>query len=150
MKLRELYDQDFFEWTAHNAQLLREGRLSEADIEHIAEEIEDMGKRDQRLVRNRIKVLLTHLLKWKAQPEFRFSSTGRSSWLATIREQRSQLESVFEQSPSLERHGRESLAKIFTKAVDNAAYETNLPRSHFPADCPFTFEQIMDDSFLPE
>lgn len=150
MKAKGLYDQDFFEWTAHNARLLREGRLAEADIERIAEEIEDGGKRDQREVRNRLKVLLTHLLKWKMQPELRFSYGGKSGWLDTIREQRSQLESIFEQSPSLERYGRESLSKIYCKAADDAAYETKLPRSQFPAECPFTFEQVMDPVFLPE
>ena len=150
MKLKELYDQDFFEWTARNARLLREGRLAEADIERIAEEIEDVGKRDQREVRNRLKVLLTHLLKWKTQPELRFLDGGRSGWLDTIREQRSQLESIFEQSPSLEQYGRESLSKIFCKAADDAVYETKLPRNHFPVECPFTFEQILDPAFLPE
>jgi hypothetical protein len=43
-----LYDEDFFEWTRRNAELLRAGQLQQADIEHIAEEIEDMGKRDRR------------------------------------------------------------------------------------------------------
>ena len=147
MKLKELYDRDFFEWTARNARLLREGRLAEADIERVAEEVEDVGKRDQREVRNRLKVLLKHLLKWKMQPELRFSNGERSGWLDTIREQRSQLESIFEQSPSLERYGRELLSKIFCKAVEDAVYETKLPRSDFPVECPYTFEQVMDPVF---
>ena len=150
MKLKELYDQDFFAWAAYNARLLREGRLAEADVERIAEEIEDVGKRDQREVRNRLKILLTHLLKWQTQPELRFSDGEKSSWLDTIREQRSQLESIFEQSPSLERYGRESLGKIYCKAVDDAVYETKLHGNHFPVECPFTFEQIMEPVFLPE
>jgi len=43
MTTADLYDQDFAEWTRQNAELLRSGRASEADLEHIAEEIEDMG-----------------------------------------------------------------------------------------------------------
>jgi hypothetical protein len=39
---------DFVDWTRQNAELLRSGRASEADLEHIAEEIEDMGKRERR------------------------------------------------------------------------------------------------------
>ena len=149
MKAKELYDQDFFEWTVRNAQLLREGQVAQADIEHIAEELEDVGKRDQREVRNRLKRLLTHLLKWQVQPQLRSSESGRSSWLDTIREQRSQLADIFEQSPSLERYGRCSLSKIFCKAVDDAMYETRLTRNHFEDECPFSFDQIMDSSFLP-
>jgi len=45
-----LYDEDFFVWTQHNPELLRSGQFDHADIEHIAEEIEDMGKRDKREV----------------------------------------------------------------------------------------------------
>jgi len=153
MALKEalpLYDRDFFEWTVRNAQLLREGRFAEVDVEHLAEEIEDVGKRDQREVRNRLKVLLAHLLKWTAQPDLRYAAGGASSWLNTIIEQRSQLESIFEQSPSLERHARESLDAAFCKAVKEAAYETRQPRDEFPTTCPFAFEQIMDDAFLPE
>jgi hypothetical protein len=81
-----LYDRDFFEWTARNAQLLREGRFAEVDAGHLAEEIEDVGKRDRREVRNRLKVLLVHLLKWTAQPGLRYAESGTSSWLDAIRE----------------------------------------------------------------
>jgi len=38
-----LYDEDFFEWTVRHAYLQREGRLTDADIEHVEEEIEDLG-----------------------------------------------------------------------------------------------------------
>jgi len=145
-----LYDRDFFEWTARNAQLLREGRFADVDVEHLAEEIEDVGKRDQREVRNRLKVLLAHLLKWTVQPGLRYSQSGVSSWLDTIREQRAQLESIFEQSPSLARHARESLDQVFCKAVEDAVYETGLPRSQFPMACPFSFEQVADKAFLPD
>ena len=98
-----------------------------------------MGKRDQREVRNRLKVLLVNLLKWTAQPGLRYAESGTSSWLGTIM-----------QSPSLERHARESLDEVFRKAVKTAVYETRLPRSKFPTTCPFAFEQVMDDAFLPE
>jgi hypothetical protein len=145
-----LYDLDFFEWTARNAQLLREGRFAEVDAGRLAEEIEDVGKRDQREVRNRLKVLLAHLLKWTAQPGLRYAKGGASSWLDTIREQRTQLEAIFEQSPSLARHARASLDDIFCKAVEDAVYETRLPGSKFPMTCPFGFEQIMDKTFLPD
>jgi len=43
-----LYDADFVVWTAHMAELLRAGRLDELDIEHLAEEIEDLGSATER------------------------------------------------------------------------------------------------------
>ena len=77
------YDQDFAAWTAEQSRLLREGRLVELDIAHLAEEIEDMGKNNQRALLSRMQELLLHLLKWQYQP-------GRrgNSWRASIRKQR--------------------------------------------------------------
>ena len=45
MKVEELYERDFVRWTARNADLLRERRFDEIDFEHIAEEIEDLGRK---------------------------------------------------------------------------------------------------------
>jgi len=81
-----LYDEDFFEWTRRNAELLRHGKLAEAD--HIAEEIEDLGKRDQRAA-----------VKWMFQPERR-----SDSWTESIVRERITLESLFEQSASRRNH----------------------------------------------
>jgi len=78
-----LYDRDFFEWTARNAQLLREGRFGEVDAGHLA------------------------------------ASSSRQAWQDT----------------------RESLDPVFSKAVDDAVYETRLP---------FAFEQVTDQAFLPD
>jgi uncharacterized protein DUF29 len=37
------FTYDFYAWAMRNAELLRQGRFSEIDAEHIAEELEDMG-----------------------------------------------------------------------------------------------------------
>jgi hypothetical protein len=123
--------------------------FAEVDAGRLAEEIEAVGKRDRREVRNRLKVLLVHLLKWMAQPGLRYAEGGASGGLDTIREQRAQLESIFEQSPSLAKHARESLDQVFCKAVEDAVYETRLPPGKFPTKCPFAFEQLTDKAFLP-
>src|SRR5437879_1728475 len=95
----ELYDRDFFEWTVRNAKLLRAGRFADADVDQIAEEIEDMGKGERRGLESRLQVLLSHLLKWKYQ------TGGRSrSWQATIRVQRHELLRLLLEMPSLRRY----------------------------------------------
>jgi hypothetical protein len=90
------YDQDFHAWTQRTAALLRAGRFEEADIEHVAEEIEDMGRRDARELNSRMRVLVTHLLKWQFQPGQR-----SPAWLGTISAERQDIHSLLEQSPSL-------------------------------------------------
>jgi len=142
--LAELYDEDFFEWTRRSAELLRAGRFDQADITHIAEEIEDMGKRDWRELNSRIQVLLIHLLKWRTQPDKR-----SRSWERTIAGQRVKLEQVLDDSPSLRLRIANGLRAAYAKAVHLAAIETGLALDQFPADCPFTVEQILDPEFLP-
>jgi hypothetical protein len=139
-----LYDEDFFEWTRRNAELLRLGRLGQADIEHIAEEIEDMGKRDLNEVNSRVQVLVEHLLKWQLQPEKK-----SRSWLRTIASQRGVLAKRLEASPSLRAKIRPNLGSNYQRAVQLTLIETGLPKNHFPAECPFTVEQILDPEFLP-
>jgi len=145
MKAANLYDRDFAEWTARNATLLRQRRFDEADVEHVAEEIEDMGKRDRREVSNRLKVLIAHLLKWAAQPDRRDGST----WCATIDEQRSELDEIFEQSPSLRRYADQDMARIYGRAVKLAARETGLEPSVFPQEFPYTLDRLLDLDYLP-
>lgn len=141
-----LYDVDFFNWTQSTAQLIRQGRLHEIDAEHVAEEIEDMGKRDRREIRSRLTVLLMHLLKWQLQPERRESS----SWRATIVEQRRQLVLVLEDSPSLRSVARNELARIYADAVEDAIAETGLPPGNFPPTCAYTAKEILNPNFFPE
>ena len=90
------YDADVVAWAIEQASLLRTGRLSDLDIEHIAEEIEDVGKSEQRELAGRMAVLLAHLLKWEYQPERR-----GSSWEDTIRTQRERIERRICKTPSL-------------------------------------------------
>ena len=145
-----LYDRDFFEWTARNADLLRRGCVEEADLENIAGEIEDLGKRDKREVTSRLVVLAMHLLKWRVQPKLRYTESGSSSWLATIAEQRRQLTAIFAQSPSLKRFACAALIDAYPSAVKQASLETGIPIRQFLGECPFHLDQILEDEFLPE
>jgi hypothetical protein len=142
-ELAALYEKDFYEWTQRNSELLSQGCVHEVDIPHIAEEIKDMGERDKREVRSRLVVLITHLLKWQFQPEIR-----SSSWLSTINEQRNELDGIFDQSGSLERVGRSDLVGVYRRAKKQASVETSISTDHLPAECPYSFEQIMDIDFL--
>ncbi|EQD45100.1 protein containing DUF29, partial [mine drainage metagenome] len=90
------YDKDVVAWANEQAALLRAGKFSAIDIEHIAEEIEDVGKSEQRELASRMAVLLAHLLKWQFQPEHR-----SNSWMRTIKEQRRAIAAHIEETPSL-------------------------------------------------
>jgi len=91
------YDTDFCAWAAAQAELLRAGRLDEADIARIAEEIEDLGKRDRRELASRIQTVIEHLMKLAASP----ATEPRAGWEATIARERVEIGRLLEDSPSL-------------------------------------------------
>jgi hypothetical protein len=144
MGMQELYELDFFEWTQRNAELLSQGCFDSADIPHIAEELADLGRRDRRETEGFLRRLMAHLLKWQMQPAKR-----TTSWRSSIDDSRVQLEDIFKQSPSLRRHASISIADLYPRARRTASIETKLPLKAFPAESPYSFEQLMDDDFLP-
>ncbi|HET8548179.1 MAG TPA: DUF29 domain-containing protein [Bryobacteraceae bacterium] len=141
----DLYRADFHEWAVRTAELLRQGRLAEVDVEHVAEEISEMGNRDRREVRSRLEVLLMHLLKWQVQPEGR-----SSSWTSTIVGQQTQLRLIFEDSPSLRLLADEEFNLRYERARWRAISETGLPEEVFPGIAPYALEEALREGFFPE
>lgn len=141
----EPYDEDFACWAAETARLLRERCFAEIDVEHLAEEIEDMGKNQRRELFSRLTVIIHHLLKWQQQPEQR-----SGGWKATVVTQRAELGRLIEHSPSLQRQLGTAVAEVYRHAARAAAAETGLPLSAFPSECPFTAEQILEEDFFPD
>jgi hypothetical protein len=139
-----LYDQDFYAWSNEQAALLRAGRLGQADIEHIAEEIESMGKTEKRELISRLTVLLLHLLKWRFQAPKRVAS-----WEASIRVQRNRLADHLDDNPSLKPLLPKALSAAYRDAVLEAVAETGLPEAAFPAACPWPTEQVLSADFWP-
>lgn len=140
-----LYDHDFYAWANEQAILLRAGKLAAADIEHIAEEIESMGRSEKRELVNRLVVLLLHLLKWQFQTALR-----GNSWRLSIEEQRYRLADHLNDNPSLKAKLNQAIHDAYRLALIEAERETGMVRAIFPAFCPWSFEQIMDAGFWPD
>jgi len=144
--LSGLYDEDFFEWTRRNAELLRAGQVRASDIRHIAEEIEDLGKQDLKELHRRARSLLAHLLVGQLQP------ARHAHWrLSPVTEERIWLDGLLEQSPSLKIKLANELPAYYAGAVRLAKAMARTAPDHerFPAACPFTVDQILDPEFLP-
>jgi hypothetical protein len=139
-----LYDQDLHAWIEEDVGLLREGRLSEVDVIHLGDELEDMAKGEQRAFASRLGVLLAHLLKWQHQPERRGSSS-----INTIAEQRLQLDGLLEQGPSLARQLPSRIERAYRYGVKTAAKEIGIEESRFPDHYPYSENQILDPDFWP-
>ena len=137
-----LYDTDFNLWIEQTITALKSGDLQTLDLDNLIEEIEAMTRSDKREIFNRLKVLITHLLKCQYQKK-------TNSWIKTINEQRDQIELVLADSPSLRAYLTSKLEEIYKKAKRDAVTETKLTPETFPTDCPFTEEQILDSEYFP-
>ena len=140
-----LHDRDFYAWTLQQAALLREGHLSEADIVHIAEELESMGASERRELTHRLAVLMAHLLKWQFQPELR-----GNSWRNTIDVQRYDVKELLEENPTLVARLNERMERAYSKSLLLAVRETGLSKQTFPPRCPFNAEQLLSEDYWPE
>lgn len=143
--LWRMYECDLYVWAQTNAQLLREGRLSEIDVEHIAEELEDVGKSERRALASHIRNLVMHLLKWQFQSRLR-----SVSWELSIRNARREIQLILEDSPSLVQRFPDLLAREYSVARTNAIVETGLQEATFPEHCFYTPEQVQDQHFWPD
>lgn len=140
------YESDIVAWANEQVRLIREGRLSELDLENIAEEIADVGKSETRELASRMSVLLTHLLKWHYQPELRTSS---QSWSLTIAEQRRRLNARLRKAPSLKTSLQDEdwLDDTWVDAVALARKETGIV--HFPKASPWSMSDVLTEGWLP-
>jgi len=142
--MAELYEVDFYGWTQEQAKFLRNGAWDCLDIANLVEEIESLGKQERQELRNRLGVLLGHLLKWEFQPYLR-----SKSWFSTLREQRRRIRDLLDGSPSLKPSLPEVLEKAYQDGVDLAVRETSFKYKDFPAQCPYNLEQVLDLEFFP-
>lgn len=141
------YEKDVIAWSQEQAQLLRSGRFSELDIEHLAEEIEDVGKSEQRELASRMAVLLAHLLKWQCQPERR-----GASWQATLRIQRAAIARRLDKTPSLKPMLSDAdwISDMWGDACQQAANEMQIGLALLPDACPWSMEQVLSAEWVPE
>lgn len=142
---QNLYTTDFYAWTQQQADLLRNQQWNQIDLSNLIEEIESLGRKERQELKNRLSILIGHLLKWEYQ------STKRShSWSATIRLQRRELLKLLNENPSLQSSTIVAMTEAYENGRDLASAETNLPLSTFPAQCSYLWTDLLDIDFYPD
>ena len=114
------------------------------DIDLLIEEIEEMGGSLKDALENNLIGVLSHLLKWKYQPEHR-----SGSWSASIKEHRRRINKSILKHPSLKKYYESIFEDCYAPALDWAVEETGLSPDIFPQQCPFNSQQVIDSDFLP-
>jgi hypothetical protein len=139
---RASYEGDYYSWALEQAQLLRAGKVAQADLENIAEELTDLGREQFHKLESAFRVLLLHMLKWDFQPKKR-----TRSWAISIAVQRDEATQVLSDNPGLKSRIEEALAHAFRRARLEAAGETGLKTTIFPSALPYTLDEMMTRDF---
>jgi hypothetical protein len=140
---KTLYETDFVEWADHTAELLRQGKFAELDVEHLVEEVEGLAGSERRAVKAQLLRMMKHLVKQQIQPERR-----GSSWIVSIDNAQHTIEFQVEDSPSLRRYAGENLEKVYRLAVREALRETGVKSQEkalgIPEKCRWTIDQLLE------
>lgn len=136
---------DFNLWINQTTALLQKRRWQEIDVERLIEEIQDLGKSEQRAIASQLTRLLMHLLKWQYQPQRR-----SDSWLDSITDARTQIELAIADSPSLKSYPTAQCQESYRRARRQAAKQTGIQASAFPEECPYVLNLVLDEDWLPQ
>jgi hypothetical protein len=146
-KAARLYEADFYAWAAQQAELLRERRFDELDLDHLIEEVADLGVSERNMVMSRARQIMQHFLKLQYSP----AKLPRRGWKESIVTQRSDLEDVL--TPSLHRELEGGLPHVYARARRDAAKDLRqdkVAERTLPTTCPYSLEQVLDANWLPE
>ena len=143
-----LYEEDFYAWTRTQAALLRAGSPDGADWEHLAEEIEDMGREQRHAVGSQLRHLLVNLLKLRHPP----AVDPRPGWMAEIGNARAEIADRLADSPSLRPQLPGLFDRAWSRARSQAARQMELhgEPTVIPEECPFTLDQALDEDYWPD
>lgn len=141
-----LYDKDFYAWTQQQAELIRHEELEKLDLPNILEEIESMGKSQQRELDSRLTRIIEHLLKLTYEPH----SRAERGWKGSVLEQRIELKKLLRDNSTLRATVGDYVEEAYQDACKLAADGLELAISTFPPTCPWSVEQILDTGWLPE
>lgn len=132
------YDEDFAAWLQAQATLLREGRFGELDVEHLAEEVEGVGKSEFRSLTSALELVIFHMMKWDYQPDIR-----SRSWRTTIHGQRRVVAKLLKENPSFKARLDEAVSDAFSGVPAEIERETTIPIERLPQNCPYSWDEIM-------
>jgi Domain of unknown function DUF29 len=149
-KAADLYDEDFYAWTQEQAKALRthfrgDNRL---DVEHLAEEVEDLGKSELQGVESFVEQIIAHLLKL----DYSGQAAPRSHWRAEILNVRQNINRKI--TPSIRRKVERALDELYYGGRQIAAagalvHEPDLIR-RLPKSCPYDWDTIWHRDVLAE
>jgi hypothetical protein len=149
-----LYDQDFQLWLEQTISSLKSGQFNTLDIDHLVEELQELGKSEKRALESNLMVLLAHLLKLKVQNDA--PDSMKASWYRSVIEHRKRVVFALKNTPSLKSYLGDAIDQAYPEGRDlaiqegeKAAFGIRIPaKQEYPLVCPFSVQQILDQDFF--
>ncbi len=143
--LQQLYEIDEFQWLEEMIKLLKDHRLDELDLENLIEELEDLSKKERSKVKSLLEQIIIQILLlsfWEQEYERNYRH-----WQYEILGFRHQL--TDELTTNLRNMLTIELPDIYQRAVNRVLKKTGLSPHLFPAKCPYSLEQLLEENWLP-
>ena len=117
---QSLYESDYLLWIQETIAKLKNRDFENLDFENLIEEIEDLGRSQRKELESRLKTLIEHFLKriYVNMPDC------FNGWENTIREQRSQIEVLLNNYPSLKSYWNEHLNSAWMIALKYCSFRS--------------------------
>jgi hypothetical protein len=151
--MEKLYDLDFQLWVKETINSLKNRDFSNLDINHLIEELTELGKSEKKALASNLMILLAHLLKISVQSDA--PETLKNSWYNSINEHRQRVLFDLQETPSLKSYLKNAMEKAYPNARKLAIKEGKLAKygvrvpneSEYSLICPFSIEEILDEDF---
>lgn len=143
-ELKQLYDVDDDQWLEQTINLLKNHQFQQLDLDNLIEELEDLGREKKNAVASLLEQIIRHLLLlqyWTTEAEY-----NAVHWQEEIYNFRIQLRRKI--TTNLRKYLEDELTSIYQDALGFVKIKTtNLVT--FPTECPYSQEQLLDRSWLP-
>ena len=141
-KVETLYDRDFTLWIDETVKQLKSGNFSEINLANLIEEVESLGKHDQRELESRLTTLFEHALKRCYVP----LTECYRGWEVTLNRSQQKLNRILRDSPSLKLFLIEVYSDCYQDALVNMCQEYD---RDFPDICPFPndVDELLNSKF---
>jgi len=143
--LTQLYKIDDVQWLEETVELLKHRKFDDLDLEHLIEELEDLGSEKKNAVVSLLEQVIRHLLLLE------FWQVGRdrnlAHWESEIVAFRTQLRRRL--TTNLRNYLLQELSSIYEDALIYVKTKTRF-KVDFPENCPYNLEQLLDINWLPK
>ena len=145
LNMRDLYELDYLAWYEKTLEQLKNNHSNELDLESLSEVLENLVRDTKRSGESYLRQIIIRLLLieyWESE------KINRCHWAAEIVNFRSELET--DMTTNFKKHLDLVKENIYQKALKYVIKKTELNKTLFPIQCPYSLEQLLDDDWFPK